>query len=532
MRHRSRGPLLGADPRRGTALLLVVIVTLMLLGLAAATLSTTSIRSRAAVSDRLRLEALDAAEAGVALALERIVESEGRALDPDDEGSITAAPLVITLAGGAVTVETEELGSNGEDDDGDGEVDEEDEAAVVRIRATGALEAGGEPFARTVEVHAVPEDHEAFYKAVFVGNETDAEGYVLHFGPGNGSPRAPANDRTPPARDGSWDTSRHTNNADYVDGDVYVNGTVQVTGQSNVFGDLDATGAVVGRPVSGESTEGVRRITPPDLAAQDYAAQADRVVAEGTPLPAWMRAEEDPSYYGGVLGEATAHDRPYFHLGDESGDIALQESDSGTLVVVKGNLWIHSVRSLTVNFPRDPDVHVTLVVEGNVYVADDVEYDGEDDGLLIIAKSPDGEESYTDLNRNYRWDEGEPVLNDDGDGRYDGPVEGSGNIFFGDPRFGTGGVTDGYLYAQNNVYLVNEGTEGRYGSDERVWGVQGFLSAGNLIDLGDRRGGRNYENFRVRYDTRFRRLDFKGVPGPVGGGGLSTLTVVAWRELP
>ena len=104
-------------------------------------------------------------------------------------------------------------------------------------------------------------------------------------------------------------------------------------------------------------------------------------------------------------------------------------------------------------------------------------------------------------------------------------------MYFGDPRFGTGGVTDGYLYAQNNVYLVNRGTE-LDSADDRVWGVKGFMSAGNQMLLGDRRGGRNFENFRVKYDERFRDLSFKGVPGPAGGDGFSGLVVASWRELP
>lgn len=510
----------GGAARRGTALLLVTLVILMLSGLALAALSTASIRSQTALSDLGRAQALDAAESGVALTMERLMASEGAALDPDAEGSVTAAPITYTLKGGSVTVTTSVVDKDGQ--------------AAVRVLAAATVAAGGATSAaRTVEVFLGPTDHEAFYKAVFIGNERDIPDYVTHFGPGNGNPRAPANDKGgPPRKDRDWDESKHQNNADYIDGDVYVNGTIQVTGQSNVFGDLDATGAVVGRPVSGNTSEGVKKITPPDLAAQDYDGQADLIVEEGDSLPRWLGAEEKGSYYGSVLGKSSAHDNPYFHLGQEDGDLPFKESDSGKLVVIKGNLWIHSTSTLVMQFPEtEQGVHVTIVVEGNVFVADDVEYSGPNDGLLIIAKQRPDEESYTDLNGNYRYDDGEPIIGDASDG-YQGSAEGSGNIFFGDPRFGTGGVTDGYLYAQNNVHLINQGTDGDYGSDDRVWGVRGFLSAGGIMELGKRKGGRNYENFRVRYDERFKRLDFKGVPGPVGGGGMASLAVKAWRELP
>ena len=92
--------------------------------------------------------------------------------------------------------------------------------------------------------------------------------------------------------------------------------------------------------------------------------------------------------------------------------------------------------------PTGSDVQVTVVVEGNLYIADDLQYTNDDNAILFIVKGSDSSpESYVDENRDYRYDAGEKILNDQSDpndpghGVYDGPVEGQGNVFFGDPRF-------------------------------------------------------------------------------------------------
>jgi hypothetical protein len=159
---------------------------------------------------------------------------------------------------------------------------------------------------------------------------------------------------------------------------------------------------------------------------------------------------------------------------------------------------------------------------------------GPGNAILFIVKGNDANaESYVDANRNYKYDAGETILHDDGDGKYEGPVEGQGNVYFGDPRFGTGGATDGYIYAQNNVYLVNPPmTAAAPAAQDQVFGVHGFLSAGGIMDLGNRGGGATYNNLRVHYDPRIENGDitFKGMPGALGGGWQG-LAIVSWREI-
>lgn len=365
------------------------------------------------------------------------------------------------------------------------------------------------------------------------------------------TPRDPTLDNPTPTTDGGWAGAAPEVDADYIEGDVYVNGDVTLNGGTNVFGDVDAAGdgdstvvgtdgEITGAPVTGTSTSQSDYIAPPNLAdpfgnGQSYESIADEIVTTNN-LTGYVRGEQAASTYGPDLGPAGTHDNPYFHLQNgSSSTLSFGNSRDGDLILIKGNLWIHDTSAFTIDMPQGSDVRITIVVEGNLYIADDLNYTNGQNGILFIVKGSDtSPESYIDENRNYQFDAGEQLMHDDGDGVYEGPVEGQGNVYFGDPRFGTGGVTDGYIYAQNNVYMVNPPTNVQPPSaaQDRIFGVYGFLSAGGIMDLGDRAGGSNYNNFRVKYDPRLQNgdLTFKGMPSTLGGGWQG-LSVVSWREV-
>lgn len=272
-------------------------------------------------------------------------------------------------------------------------------------------------------------------------------------------------------------------------------------------------------------------IPVPDLAAMNYETIADRIVTP-TDIPTYMTGKQSGNYYGDELSPNTAHTNPYFHM-KVNMDLGTDGS-GGKLIVIKGNLWLHDTSSLFINMPANKNQRVTIVVEGNLYIADDLSYNNPNSAVLFIVKGNDANpESYVDTNRNYRYDPGESILNDNGNGVYEGPIEGQGNVFFGDPRFGTGGVTDGFIYAQNNVYLVNPpNNQGAVGGQDAIFGVFGFLSAGGIMDLGNRTAGDFYNNFRVKYDSRLQNgsVSFKGMPTGLGGGW-NQASVKAWRQV-
>lgn len=372
------------------------------------------------------------------------------------------------------------------------------------------------------------------------------------------TPRDPTTDNPTPTPQSDWASEAKTDDADYIDGDVYVNGDIKIQGETNIFGDVDAAGSedtdpndgvstpdgeVTGAPVTGTATNNSSYVAPPDLSdptgdgVSTYDTIADIVVDtsnHGSTGTGFIRGEQSASTYG-LLGGVGTHDNPHFHLQNGSSHtLSFGQSRDQKLILIKGNLWIHDLSSLTIDMPTGSDVQVTIVVEGNLYIADDLQYNNTNNAILFIVKGDDDNpESYVDENRNYQYDAGEQLMNDDGDGTYEGPVEGQGNVFFGDPRFGTGGVTDGYIYAQNNVYLVNPPPNVAHASgQDAIFGVYGFLSAGGIMDLGDRAGGANYNNFRVTYDPRLANgeVTFKGMP-KTQGGGWQGLVVESWREV-
>lgn len=538
--------------QEGSALIIVVLVMFMLGMLAVVTTQISTTRSNVALERRLTAEALGAAEAGVALQLHDIVSSNGTSLDTADaaDGAVDGRfTLTYTLPNGRSAVVTvTHLGANGVDDGGGGDAQEK---GIVRVVSQGSVPQGNQLRRRRVETYMRATNHPLLYKAMYVGNENvPGLGFNLPLGPTNLAPRTIT--PPPPTPSANWDTAAKTTDRDYVEGDVHVNGgSVSIRGQTNVFGIVDAESTVTGQPI-GTANNGAAAIPPPDLNAENYDSIADLVinlngsnqVVKSGPLAGNSPNVFQPSlpassYVSGGSQTFDDHDRPYIHFGPPNGGnggtIPLDSRLDGKLVVVKGNLWIHDTSQFVLNFPNSgPGVHMTIVVEGNLYISDDLNYRRALDGVLIIAKQVPNTESYTDLNGDHVRQANEPIIGDDGDGVYEGPREGSGNVYFGDPRFGTGGVTDGYIYAENNAYLtsMNPNVDPPAGQDA-VYGVFGFMSAGNQLLLGNRTSGANYVNFRVKYDDRIENgtLTFKGAPKAFGGN-FEGLRVLSWRELP
>jgi hypothetical protein len=193
---------------------------------------------------------------------------------------------------------------------------------------------------------------------------------------------------------------------------------------------------------------------------------------------------------------------------------------------VDGNLWIEpqGQNSQLINSPPEGTL-ITIVVKGNIYFADGLLYDNDEmDGILFIALT-DGE-SYTDQNGNNQYDAGEPILHDDGNGAYDGPAEGSGNAFFGDPNGGPLGHVHGFMYADN--HFEDHVLDGP-GGDPLPFEVSGFFSAGEQIRI-QRDYGSTHAQMILNYDARLGSGE-KTLPmfPTIGGGGKGDFSIMSWR---
>ena len=159
---------------------------------------------------------------------------------------------------------------------------------------------------------------------------------------------------------------------------------------------------------------------------------------------------------------------------------------NGVVYYIDGNLWIHNRHCYGFAISSSGGgVQVTFVVKGNVYFADDLRYDQMNkDGVAFVA------------------------LKDDA-------VADSGNIYFGDPVYGTVIGMDAFLYAENTFHDWNLDTT----NSEEV-NLHGIMAAGDRVEIHrDAQGQRT--RLMVDFDSRVKdqTLWLPGLPtmpGPTG----------------
>jgi len=326
---------------------------------------------------------------------------------------------------------------------------------------------------------------------------------------------------------------------DIVNGKIYVTGSLHVGGGSEVHGDASATGTITGNPIDGGARPSAPRIQAPDLRAMRYDEIADFRINATTPFNALGRLPAtDPRHifvknFRTDLAATTGFrfDNTNYFLGDpyESSDISrISVSAAGNekIYFVDGNLWIEpqGPTSRIVRTPPD-GTRITVVVRGNIYFCDDLLYQNPAlDAMLFIALT-DGE-SYNDVNGNNQYDAGETILHDDGDGVYEGPREGSGNIHFGDPNGGGLGHVQGFMYADN--YFKDHVLNGTSRSP-LPFQVTGFMSAGEEVRI-RRQFGTQHAQMKVNFDPRVVNggIVLPGFPEREEAGAIGLLS---WRLL-
>ncbi|MSR61946.1 MAG: hypothetical protein EXS08_05830 [Planctomycetes bacterium] len=302
--------------------------------------------------------------------------------------------------------------------------------------------------------------------------------------------------------------------ADQVTGDVYSGGNVLVTGTASVAGTIRADGTITG--ASGET--GVTQPIP-DLMAMDYANTADFKVASLFTTATYKsnalggKAYQVPEANPAHIFRKNPNDRlsdinatvkndyfledPYEPVHSDSGSTgadACPITISGVggepgvngnqkVYYIDGNLWIHNKNVFSFKIVNDSasGVQVSFVVKGNIYFSDNVFYKNTaEDGVAFIAMK-------------------------------DSVVADSGNIYFGDPVFGTLEQMHAFMYAENNFIDKNLNAAG----SAKV-AVYGNMTAGNKVDI-QRDFGTAHSKLTVNYDGRISNGDLK-MPGLPGSG--------------
>jgi hypothetical protein len=456
------------------------VAVVVLLGLSAAMIAVSGAAQREVVGAAGSSRAFYAAEAGASHGIEA-----ARAGLVPELGTLDIATLATPegFAGGIY------WGSA--TDNGDGTV-------TVLSYATVAGTSQG------VEVVLGEGTPDIYNSALFAGNTSREAGYDLEFG-GLGL------------------------QADSITGNVYSGGNISITGDATINGALQAAGAI-----GGGSGETGASLPVPDIAAESYETNHDYDVAASFAAGAYSASnglggtalqmpEADPTHifrlnpsdrlsdtsatakddffledpYESVNTSSTVNQKNATHITLSGQDGNPGPNGSDKVYYIDGNLWVHNKKLFSFKFANsagDP-IRVTFVVKGNIYFSDNILYeDSTEDGVAFIAMEDANESD-------------------------------SGNIYFGDPVFGTLEQMDAYMYAQNDFYDNNLDAKG-----SKAVTVNGNMTAGNQVKI-NRDYGNQHSKLTVNFDDRISTgaITLPGLPGSDPGPG--GYAVASWREV-
>jgi len=333
---------------------------------------------------------------------------------------------------------------------------------------------------------------------------------------------------------------------------------VRFTGGSDATDEVKATGNVSGKPPSGGEESGATDILPPDIAGMNYEQNADYKISASDPQMIPMSgnrgkySDSNPKHifqlnYRDDLGPSGYQtDNPNWFLFDQSagsmtdrfepgsptygrscGRITVSSSGNNKTYYVDGNLWLEPWDySMVLKTQGSDGTHITIVAKGNIYVCDALYMENAaKDGITLIAIK-DGE-SFEDADGDNQYDQGERILNDDGDGVYEGSREGSGNIYFGDPNTGPVGTVQAFMYAENDFEDHVLDQNGR----PLDFKIKGVMTAGNHVSIGRDFGGQHAQML-IEYDNRIETGSLELPDLPRGSDpDKGTWFVVSWRNL-
>ena len=340
---------------------------------------------------------------------------------------------------------------------------------------------------QTLEVVVRANQGGVFNNAIFAGNSSEDPLYTLELG-GVGTQK------------------------DEITGSIYSGQDVSLVDDATVSGTVRAVGSISG----GTGETGTKQMIP-DIAGMDYANTADFDVADMFSTDAYYNWDDaggwayqldeaspahifrmNPSDRTSETGSTVKNDYfledPYEIVHPDHGQIggdAYKISLSGTsggpgedgnrkVYYIDGNLWIHNKKTYSMRFANGGagGLQATFVVSGNIYFSDNVFYNNQaQDGVAFIAMKDDA-------------------------------VEDSGNIYLGDPEFGTLRRMYGYMYAEEDFYDVNLDASG-----SAVVEIHGNMTAGDQVVIDRDHENGSHTKLLVGVDDD----DLLGCPSQRGG---------------
>jgi hypothetical protein len=353
---------------------------------------------------------------------------------------------------------------------------------------------------RTIRARVRRAPH-VFHHAIFAGNSSGDDDYEMAFG-GRGS------------------------DGDEINGDVYSGGGVRVKHDAEIGGMVRAKEEIAG--VEGNAgvaqpgfdfsevdfeAEGIVNVAAEFASSQSKSADAGGTadqLPESNPAHIFRRNPSDrAAEWSSTPKDDYFLEDPYELVAgtdpaDKGNDNYMISIDDGSgtarrTYFVDGNLWIHnnSSYSFMLETMYGGGAQVTFLVKGNITFSDSfrIQDTGKDAVGFVALVDPD--------------------------------VEDSGNIYMGDPAFGTLSELHAYLYAENDFLDINLDASG----SKRVR-LLGSMTAGDKVAIErDYRGG--HSKLTVDWDKRILSgdvsLPFISTDLPSGGSGV---TLEAWIESP
>jgi hypothetical protein len=581
--------------QRGSALVLSIIVLLAIFAISAAFMVHSQIRAKNANETLLGVQALGVAESGALLHIQKLNRRLNNPSAPAPETTLTSA-----FADNSATYRlwTDDLGTNGKDDDGNGEKDESNEANFMRLwvegwaggvwDGTASKYRGG--VKRTLEVILTHREGGVFWNAIYAGNASGTADFTMTFNGVGGK-----NDK--------------------VKGDIYSGGNLKTTGDAQLLDEAGTAGADRVMYAGTLDTTGATQAQPPgfvngtqpglDIASMKYDDKADAYtkylsgIADPDYDPNFINvtSELDKNGTSGILavgGSTTASgcgvaekqitdaDNPahifrlnpddngasagqrvnsysgmstvkndYFledatqkpgagsaggnWLGSDGGQrIKVNPNGNNKVYYIDGNLWLSNSPAYSFQFLNNTggDMKITIIVKGNVYLTDNLLYDKtkQNDALAIIAINDQAYPSATPAdvaNPAHPAYKSTAVTYQDrvNAARDWNKVNGSGNIFFGDPGGGTTERFESFLFAENNFYDNNLGAAGT-----NLTNIYGNMTAANHIEI--TRNPANYKPMDVTFDPRIRNgsVTLPGLPGNLTAAA-KNWKIASWRQV-
>ncbi len=268
---------------------------------------------------------------------------------------------------------------------------------------------------------------------------------------------------------------------DIVEGNIFVDGDATLYEESSVnpspganpyAGDVDSTGntnILDSASVSGTVSEGAASQVHPSLASMNYAVNNTHNVGEifadagvdGGHLPSdnelYNVMVKNPTDRSGECA-STVSDDYFLEPASVSGGGGQKDATTplhlgdNRIYYVDGDVWVHSPS--TYGFLVDGKV--TIVATGDIHISDNIVYADSESLLGLVAL-----------------------------GQYDseGQLISGGNIYFGDPRFGTLYTASALMFATDSFLYSTDSVTG--GTEEPTTGfsVYGNLNALNQVSI-------------------------------------------------